>query len=92
MRNSGEPGVKARRCCANAGLLAPSAIVALLPKCPACLAAYLALGTGIGVSVTAAQWMQTAVIVVCVASLCVLALRFSLSRPAKVRGLRQWDR
>jgi len=86
MRNGGDPGVKARRCCANAGLLAPSAIVALLPKCPACLAAYLALGTGIGVSVTAAQWLQTAVIALCAASLFVFALR--LRQPAKARGPR----
>jgi len=69
--------VKARRCCANAGLLAPSALVALLPKCPACLAAYLALGTGIGVSVTAAAWLQTGAIVLCAASLCVLATRLA---------------
>ena len=67
--------MKARRCCANAGLLAPSAIVALLPKCPACLAVDLALGTGIGVSVTAAQWLQTVAIVLSVSSLCVLAIR-----------------
>jgi len=79
MRNGGDPDVKARRCCANAGLLAPSAIVALLPKCPACVAAYLALGTGIGVSVTAAQWVQTAAMVLSVSSLCVLAIRLEKS-------------
>jgi hypothetical protein len=72
--------VKGRRCCANAGLLVPSAVVALLPKCPACLAAYLALGTGVGVSVTAAQWLQTVVIALCAASLYVLALRFRPSQ------------
>ena len=72
--------------------MAPSALVALLPKSPACLAGYLALGTGIGVSVTAAQRVQTAVIVVCVASLFVLAVRLRLSRPARVPGLRPWGR
>jgi hypothetical protein len=72
--------VRARRCCANAGLLAPGALLALLPKCPACLAAYLALGTGIGVSVTAAAWLQTAATVLSVLSLCVLATRLALRR------------
>jgi len=64
--------VNARRCCANASLLAPSAIVALLPKCPACLAAYLALGTGVGVSVTAAAWLQAVAVVLGVVPLWLL--------------------
>lgn len=72
--------MNARRCCANASLLAPSAIVALLPKCPACLAAYLALGTGVGVSVSAAAWLQTVAIAMCLGSLVVLARRMGFSR------------
>ena len=82
----------AGRCCASAGLLAPSAIVALLPKCPVCLAAYLALGTGIDLSVTAAQWVQTAAIASCVAAVLVLAVRLTSTRPARAPRLRRWGR
>jgi hypothetical protein len=47
----------------------PVAILAVLPKCPACLAAYVAVGTGIGLSLTAATYVRLSLIVVCVASL-----------------------
>lgn len=47
----------------------PVAILAVLPKCPACLVAYVALGTGIGLSLTAATYLRLSLIVACVASL-----------------------
>lgn len=47
----------------------PTIILALLPKCPACLAAYLALGTGISFSVAAASALRTLLIVSCVVAL-----------------------
>jgi len=47
----------------------PALILALLPKCPACLAAYVALGTGISLSVAAASILRTVLIGICVATL-----------------------
>jgi hypothetical protein len=47
----------------------PTLILALLPKCPACFAAYIALGTGISLSVQAASVLRSALIAICVAAL-----------------------
>ncbi|HEX3092692.1 MAG TPA: hypothetical protein VHW72_08735 [Candidatus Angelobacter sp.] len=47
----------------------PTLILALLPKCPACFAAYVALGTGISLSVAAASVLRTLLIGACAATL-----------------------
>jgi hypothetical protein len=47
----------------------PALILALLPKCPACLAAYVALGTGISLSVAAASIFRTLLIIACMVTL-----------------------
>ncbi|WP_110052322.1 hypothetical protein [Chitinophaga sp. S165] len=38
--------------------LLPAFLLAIVPKCPFCLAAYVALGTGIGLSVTSARLLH----------------------------------
>lgn len=56
------------------GWLLPAAALALLPKCPCCLAAYIALFTGIGLSVETAAYIRPALLVLLLASLPLLAL------------------
>ena len=53
----------------------PVVILAVLPKCPVCLAAYVAVGTGIGFSVTTATYLRLSLIVACVASLIFFAAK-----------------
>ena len=50
----------------------PSSILVLFPKCPACLAAYVTLCTGLGVSFATATYLRWELRVLCVASLLLL--------------------
>jgi hypothetical protein len=65
----------ARRSGEVAGWLLPGATLALLPKCPVCMAGYVALISGMGVSIPTATYLRTALLVLCIASLTYLAIR-----------------
>ena len=79
MERTGEdhprPPTLVRRCAEFARWAIPGAILVLLPKCPACLAAYIAIGTGVGLSIPAATYLRTLLVILCVASLAYVAAR-----------------
>jgi hypothetical protein len=58
-----------------AGWVVPSAVMVLMPKCPACVVAYVAIATGAGISVSAAAHLRLFVLVSCVLVLVCLAAK-----------------
>jgi hypothetical protein len=64
-----------RRCLDALRLMAPGLALLIIPKCPVCLAAYIALGTGIGISFAVAAWIRWVLIILCVGSFLYLVAR-----------------
>ncbi|MDB5343805.1 MAG: hypothetical protein JWP89_2182 [Schlesneria sp.] len=54
-------------------VLVPGLLWALIPKCPACLAAYIALATGLSVSVSVASHLRYVLIAIFLVTVSVLA-------------------
>jgi hypothetical protein len=58
-----------------AGWLAPSATLALMPKCPMCFAAYIALMSGVSIPVSTATYIRGSLLALCIGSLTFIGLR-----------------
>ena len=93
--NSGDPAAPAittltrrswlRRVRAAVEWAVPITVLALIPKCPACVAAYILLFTGVGLSLpaaTAARWALVSLSVAALAYLLLRTARRALSHPA----------
>jgi hypothetical protein len=65
----------ARRCREAGAWAAPGLVLALMPKCPMCVVAYVALATGLGISVSAASILRTSAIGLSIAMLTYLVAR-----------------
>ena len=64
-----------RRVRESRGLIVPGVVLALMPKCPMCLAAYVALGTGFTMSYSSAHLLLRVLTAVCLATLAFCAAR-----------------
>lgn len=70
------------------GWIVPTAILALIPKCPACVAGYAVIGTSVGLSLSASAQLRLAVIVLCVVSLSYLGTKSVLSIVTRIASKR----
>ena len=54
--------------------LVPSAVLLVLPKCPVCFAGWIAVTTGVGVSISAAGILRSVLLILCMLALSYLAI------------------
>ena len=67
--------MKTQHCCEAAKWALPGVVLAVMPKCPACVAAYVALVTGVGISVSAASYLRWGALALAIVTLSYLGIR-----------------
>lgn len=74
------------------GWILPGTLLVILPKCPACLAAYIALGTGVGLSLSTAAYLRWALLILCLSSLSYFATTWVAAVIRRRGHSRSYDR
>jgi hypothetical protein len=64
----------------TSGCVGSGALLVLLPKCPMCIAAYLTLWTGASIAMPVAMHLRMMVVILFVASVCLLGFRWAAVR------------
>ena len=78
-----------RRWLSLIGWFVPTAILALIPKCPACVAGYAVIGTSVGFSLSAFAQLRLAIIVMCLVSLLYVGTKSVLYVVTRIASKRQ---
>ena len=78
-----------RRLLSLIGWFVPTAIVALIPKCPACVAGYAVIGTSVGFSLSAFAQLRLAIIILCLVSLSYVGIKSVLYVVTRIASKRQ---
>lgn len=78
----------ARRFVDLVGWIIPGTVLALIPKCPICFAAYIAFWTGIGLSLSAAIYLRASLVVLCAGLIVFVAAR---SARRLIHKFCQWE-
>ena len=81
------PHGSARRLSTVTASIAPAAVLVFLPKCPLCLAGWLTVATGVGVSAAGAEWLRSGMLLLCVAALAAIVMTRIRSHGRLRRGL-----
>ena len=78
-----QPPTFIQRCLSIVKLIIPPVVLTLLPKCPICLAGYIAIVTGAGVSISTATYLRMTLIIICISSLLYFATNRLISLKRK---------
>ena len=70
------------------GWIVPTAILALIPKCPACVAGYAVIGTSVGFSLSGFAQLRLAIIILCLVSLSYVGARSVLYAVTRIASRR----
>jgi hypothetical protein len=69
------PGI-IKRFIKTLGKIMPGVVLVLMPKCPLCIAYYITVVTGTGVSFTTAKYLRTTLLLLCISSLAYIAITY----------------